>query len=267
MGSILCPCSFAGIPFILSLVISSQACTAVGHTQEHGCRAGEVQVSVGSQKLILMRIPAGKFQMGSSAGEEDERPVHWVTIGHDFWMGKYTVTQAQFKAVMGRNPSNWKRPNTPVEQVRWDDVQTFLSRVNAMQTNFKFRLPTEAEWEYACRAGTIGERYGPLKKIAWYGSPFFGSVHPVGQKEPNAFGLYDMLGNVGEWCQDWFGPYSAEDQTDPQGPRSGTGRVVRGGGYWNTAYACRAAWREGPYGAGYCHMSLGFRVAAVLGTP
>jgi formylglycine-generating enzyme required for sulfatase activity len=238
----------------------------LGHSQRNGNRVGDVQMNVGTQELILVRIPAGKFRMGSSAGEEEERPMHTVTISHDFWMGKYAVTQAQFQAVVGRNPSNWKHPNNPVEQVTWDNVQTFLSKVNAMQNVFKFRLPTEAEWEYACRAGTTAERYGPLKKIAWYGSPFFGRVHPVGQKEPNAFGLYDMLGNASQWCQDWFGPYSAEDQIDPQGPKSGVGRVVRGSVYWSTAQACRAAWRAG-YEPGYCYMSLGFRIVAVARMP
>jgi len=244
-----------------------QCSNPVEPTQGHGNRVGEVQVNVGTQKLILVRIPAGKFQMGSLAGEEHEKPVHTVTIGHDFWMGKYAVTQAQFEEVVGWNPSNWKRTNNPVEQVRWDDVQTFISRVNAMQNDFMFRLPTEAEREYACRAGTTAERYGPLKKIAWYGSPFFGSVHPVGLKHPNAFGLYDMLGNITEWCQDWFGPYSAEDQVDPQGPPSGAGRVVRGGNYWSPSRSCRAAWRAGPYDQGYCYMSLGFRVVAVARIP
>jgi len=227
----------------------------------------EVQVSVGAEKVTLVRIPAGTFRMGSTAEEDSERPVHVVTISHVFWMGKFTVTQAQYETVMGRNPANWKRPDNPVEQVRWDDVQAFISKINSLQENFEFRLPTEAEWEYSCRAGTKGETYGPLKKIAWYGSPFFGKVHPVGQKDPNPFGLYDMLSNVTQWCQDWYGPYSAEDETDPQGPVSGEGRVTRGCSYLSDMHACRATRRGGPHPPRYCHRSLGFRLVAIERKP
>lgn len=223
----------------------------------------EIQINLKTVKLILVRIPAGTFQMGSVEGEPTERPVHRVTITHDFWMGKFTVTQAQYEAVVGKNPSNWKRSDNPVERVRWEDTQDFISKINVLQDGFRFRLPTEAEWEYACRAGTTAETYGPLNEIAWYGSPLFGKTHPVGQKQPNAFGLYDMLGNVLEWCQDWFGPYSVEAQVDPEGPPSGKGQVARGGAYLADAKACRAATRIGPIPPRYSHPSLGFRVVAV----
>lgn len=220
-------------------------------------------ISLGQTVLVMVRISPGKFKMGSVYGEENESPVHNVSITRYFWMGMFPVTQTQYKEIMGENPSNWKEPDAPVEQVRLIDVQEFIMKLNARQDRFLFRLPTEAEWEYACRAGTSDERYGPLNKIAWYGHAFWGRTHPVGQKEPNAFGLFDMLGNVSEWCQDWFGPYSPGDQTDPLGPPSGEGYVARSGGYCDSAYACRAAWRGGAYQPRYSHQSLGFRVVAV----
>jgi formylglycine-generating enzyme required for sulfatase activity len=237
----------------------------IAHKIENGSLAiVEIKSRIGSLEISMVRIPAGTFRMGSSAGAENEKPIHTVTLSHAFWMGKYPVTQAQFEAVMGRNPSNWKRPDNPVNQVTWDDAQAFVARLNTQQDGFVFHLPTEAEWEYACRAGTTGETYGNLKNIAWYGHAMFGSIHPVGQKAPNAFGLYDMLGNVVQWCQDFFGPYSADDQTDPQGPTSGELRLVRGGSFIDSKSACRAPLRR-HYAAGYRYRDLGFRVVAIEG--
>jgi formylglycine-generating enzyme required for sulfatase activity len=209
----------------ISLALSIAGCVSPRRTIAEGVVQPTVQgisaleIKAGSAKLILAKLPAGSFQMGSTSGDGKEGPVHAVIISHDFWMGKYTVTQAQFEAVMGRNPSNWKHPDNPVNQVTWDDAQAFVGKLNALQDRYMFRLPTEAEWEYACRAGTTGETYGDLNKIAWYGHAIFGSIHPVGQKAPNGFGLYDMLGNVSQWCQDMYAPYSPGGQGDPRGQR------------------------------------------------
>jgi len=234
-------------------------------------KANEVAIDLGPSKIILVHIPAGTFWMGSEKGAQNERPVHQVTIRHNFWMGKFTITQAQYEAVTGKNPSRWKKPDNPVNNVSWNDANLYLQKLNLMNRAFEFRLPTESEWEYACRAGTKGETYGPLNKIAWYGNPLFGKVHPVGLKEPNAFGLYDMLGNVSEYCQDWYKPYSKEAQVDPKGsppvldpigfPIPGEGPLIRGGSFLHFASDCRAA-RRFLVPPGYRHFSCGFRVVA-----
>jgi hypothetical protein len=203
--------------------------------------AHEIQVCIGNTNFNLVRIPAGKFKMGSAEGDVSERPVHDVIISNDFWMGKFTITQSQYYSIMARNPGNWKNPNNPINQVTWYDANNFISRLNVLQNGLDFSLPTEAEWEFACKAGITGETYGTLNKIAWYGNSMFGAVHVVGQKEPNAFGLYDMLGNVSEWCQDFYGPYLAEGQTDPHGPLFGKLRIVRGGSYISSKKYCRAS--------------------------
>jgi formylglycine-generating enzyme required for sulfatase activity len=171
-------------------------------------------VELTKSRLIIVKVPAGTFRMGSdqvihaddawnpcsacSPRNEVERPVHQVTISKDFWMGQFDVTQKQWQDVMGNNPSfNLAAgPDAPVEQVSWRDVQSFLAKANAMQDAWMVRLPTEAEWEYAARAGSTGETYGPLEETAWYKDNSGRTTHPVGQKKPNAFGLYDMLGNV-----------------------------------------------------------------------
>ena len=174
------------------------------------------------------------------------RPVHQVTITRDFWMGKFPVTQGQWQAVMGGNPSYFRNigPDAPVDSVNFRDVQVFLAKVNATQSRWTVRLPTEAEWEYASLAGTTGATYGPLDRIAWYRANSGSSTHPVGQKAANAFGLYDMLGNVWDWCQDWFAPYTSVAVFDPQGPSTGDRRVTGGGCYYCDAVHERAARRN-----------------------
>ena len=164
-----------------------------------------------------------------------------MTITKPFYLGKYEVTQEQWEAVMGSNPSNFKGPKNPVEQVSWDDCQEFLDKLNAKAggQGGKFVLPTEAQWEYACRAGStgkfcFGDDEKQLGEYAWYDENSDSKTHPVGEKKPNAWGLYDMHGNVWEWCQDWYGAYGAEAVDDPSGPTTGSGRVFRGGG-WNNA--------------------------------
>lgn len=203
------------------------------------------QVVVAGVTFEFVQIPAGEFMMGSTNGRDDERPVHRVRISRAFEMCKYQVTQAQWEAVMGNNPSHFKGPDRPVERVSWDDTQEFIKKLNQNDSKYQYRLPTEAEWEYACRAGTAGNYAGRIDRMAWYGSGAGGETHPVGKKKPNKWGLYDMHGNVWEWCQDWYdrGYYAQSPDTDPQGPTSGSARVTRGGGWYLRAMGCRSAGR------------------------
>ncbi len=212
----------------------------------------------GAKPLEMVHIPAGTFTMGSpsteSGRDSDEGPQHQVTITKDFYLGKYEVTQAQWEAVMGSNPSSsyGVRPNYPVYNVSWNDCQSYIEKLNQMGQG-TFRLPTEAEWEYACRAGTQTRFYWgddpnetQIKDYAWYdGNNSPSGTKEVGLKIPNAFGLYDMSGNVWEWCSDWYGSYPSGSVVDPVGPYSGSHRVNRGGDWGSNAQACRSASRGG----------------------
>ncbi|HEY3322437.1 MAG TPA: formylglycine-generating enzyme family protein [Planctomycetota bacterium] len=178
---------------------------------------------------------------------DNERPSHEVTLTQPFYMGKYPVTQEQYQQVIGTNPSSFKGKDNPVEQVSWDDSVEFCKRASE-KTGQAVRLPTEAEREYACRAGTRTKYYSgdteeDLKRVGWYAGNSGGTTHPVGQKEPNAVGLYDMHGNVWEWCSDWYEPYKPEPTVDPQGPSEGQRRVVRGGSWRLNLRYCRSAYR------------------------
>jgi formylglycine-generating enzyme required for sulfatase activity len=183
-------------------------------------------------------------------------------------MGETEVTQAQWKAIMGTNPGLFQGdPNQPVEQVWWDDVQTFIRKLNEKEGISLYRLPTEAEWEYAARAGTttaysFGDDASVLDQYAWYKDNAGEKTHPVAQLKPNAWGLYDMHGNVWEWVQDWYQRYRAEAVTDPQGPTSGTHRSRRGGAWNNLAQICRSANRYSV--TGYRDDFLGFRLMRTL---
>jgi formylglycine-generating enzyme required for sulfatase activity len=187
--------------------------------------------------MEFISIPPGEFVMGCSQGDGEcddaERPAHRARITKGFEIGKYEVTQAQWEAVMGSNPSEFKGADRPVENVSWEDAQQFLSRLNARGDGYRYRLPTEAEWEYAARAGTTGKYYGELDEIAWYDGNSGGRTHPVGQKKPNAWGVYDMSGNVWEWCSDWYDEnyYGNSPGADPRGPASGQARSLRGGSW------------------------------------
>jgi formylglycine-generating enzyme required for sulfatase activity len=222
-----------------------------------GAAASLAEEKTNSLGMEFVLIPAGSFTMGadenSEAANDWETPAHLVTISRPFYLAKYEATQAQWEAVMGDNPSKFKGPDNPVEQVSWEDVQEFIRKLNQKEGTDKYRLPTEAEWEYAARAGTtgaysFGDEAEALEAYAWYGEDAYsGSAHPVGQKEPNGWGLYDMHGNVWEWVQDWYDEnyYAGSPATDPQGPPSGSSRVDRGGGWSNTAGSCRSAIRLG----------------------
>jgi formylglycine-generating enzyme required for sulfatase activity len=191
-------------------------------------------LAVNGVSMEFVTIPAGEFQMGSESGDRDERPAHQVRITKAFEMGNYEVTQAQWEAVMGNNPSHFKGADRPVDSVSWEDAQEFLSKLNARNDDYRYRLPTEAEWEFAARAGTTADNAGHLDSVAWYSSNSGGQTHSVGEKQANGWGLYDMLGNVGEWCQDWYDEnyYRNSPAVDPRGPSSGSLRVLRGGS-WN----------------------------------
>ena len=205
-------------------------------------------------------ISGGEFYMGADNWDLDEKPVHKVFVD-GFWMGKNEVTQGQWQAVMESNPSYFKNGYTyPVEQVSWKDAQDFIRRLNAKSVT-KFRLPTEAEWEYASRAGTSWDSYSSLNDIGWGKVNSGGTTHPIGQKRPNSFGLYDMLGNVWEWCQDLYGNYSGEYARNPVGPPfGGDNRIIRGGSYRSDAQYLRSASRNSSMDSmKYNH--LGFRLA------
>ncbi len=237
-------------------------------TVDGGPRPGTLVVELGSRRdrvrLELCRVPAGTFRMGS----EREEPIHAVTLTRDFHLGKYPVTQAQWAAVMGANPSAFEGPDRPVEQVSWDDCQAFVERLGAAG-EWTFRLPTEAEWEYACRAGSagtfcFGDDERRLGDYAWYAANSGAETHPVGRKRPNAWGLHDMHGNVWEWCQDFWGDYGADPVTDPQGAAPGlvSARVFRGG-CWRGGADFAASAHRGGRGARYRDPAVGVRLVCV----
>lgn len=190
-------------------------------------------------KFEFVSIPAGEFVMGCSPRDnqcsEPEKPPHKIRISNAFELAKYEVTQAMWASVMGNNPSKFKSnsPDRPVEQVSWNDVHEFLRRLNQRGDGYRYRLPTEAEWEYAARAGTVEATAGDPDRLAWFGGNSGGQTHPVGQKEPNLWGLYDMLGNVSEWVEDRQDDsfYTNSPPADPRGPAIGQFRVLRGGSW------------------------------------
>ena len=206
-------------------------------------------------KLVL--IHAGSFAM-SSPKEEVERQrdetLHEVTISKSYYLGVHEVTQAQYEKVMGNNPSNFKGAKNPVEMVSWGESVSFCNKLSELPeekaAGREYRLPTEAEWEYAYRAGSttaycFGDSAETLEEYAWFGEGPAGTTHPVGEKKANRWGLYDMHGNIWEWCQDWYGDYPSNAATDPYGPNEDSSRVVRGGNWLFGAGHCRSAHRYG----------------------
>ena len=218
--------------------------------------------------IAMVYVSGGTFTMGATSeqgsdAENDEKPAHSVTLS-GYYIGKYEVTQELWKAVMGSNPSYFKGDNLPVENVSWNDVQEFLRKLNAM-TGKRYRLPTEAEWEFAARGGNSSRGYkysgsNSLGSVAWYYDNSGGRTHAVGTKSPNELGIYDMSGNVREWCQDWYGSYSSSSQRNPKGPNSGSSRVNRGGGWDFNAWSCRVSVRYS-HAPGSRISNLGFRLA------
>ena len=218
----------------------------------------------------MVYVQGGTFMMGATAEQgsdawDSEKPAHQVTLS-SFSIGRYEVTQEEWQTVMGSNPSEFKGSRKPVEQVSWNDCKSFISKLNSI-TGKNFRLPTEAEWEFASRGGIKSQGYkysgsNNLNSVAWYNDNSGNTTHDVGQKSPNELGIYDMSGNVWEWCQDWYdiNYYSSSPQTNPTGPSSGSRRVVRGGSWNFIARSCRVSGRDGS-SPGSRGGGLGFRLA------
>ena len=268
----------AGMAASLACLLAVNVAWALSDPDDHV--SGEEAIFGG---MPFVWIPAGTFIMGSSESQQDrisnkgrldrlshEAPKHRVTLTHGFWMGKYEVTQAQWMKVMGSNPSYFTGDeNLPVEQVSWDDITQpggFLDRLNRANPGTKFRLPTEAEWEYACRAGTTTRfywgddpGYREIEEHAWYNGNSGNTTHRVGQKTPNAWGLFDMSGNVWEWCQDWYGLYAARASFDPWKPSISDSRVLRGGCWVNHGRYCRSSERYGEH-PGNRNYGIGLRL-------
>jgi formylglycine-generating enzyme required for sulfatase activity len=258
----------------------------VAYSQASGPPA-ESKTITNSIGMKLVLIPAGEFLMGSDKGDDpdafdDEQPRHRVRITRPFYLGLTEVTQGQYRAVTGQNPSNFKGSNDlPVEQVSWNDAIAFcnkLSELEGLRPYYQFgagaesdgegyRLPTEAEWEYACRAGnparySFGADPAGLGDYAWFDGNSGKQTHPVGQKRPNAFGLFDMHGNVYEWCWDGYDAkyYEQSPTDDPRGPSGPSGRVIRGGSWGYYPRLARSADRNG-FAPGLRNILLGFRLA------
>jgi formylglycine-generating enzyme required for sulfatase activity len=220
--------------------------------------------------LAVRWIPSGRFTMGSPTSEPDrssEEVQHEVVLTRGFFLAETECKQGQWEKVMGGNPSSFKGSEQPVEQVSWGEAEEYCRKLTAKQRaegkladGWEWRLPTEAEWEYAARAGTAGARYGDLDTIAWHRGNSGSQTHPVKQKKANAWGLYDTMGNVLEWCSDWYGGYPTGSVIDPTGPSSGSFRVLRGGSWGFVARGARSAYR-GWSGPGYRRYDLGFRPA------
>ena len=255
---------------------ASKRAAATKAASEEARRSAEAVID----GMEFVWVPAGEFRMGSRSSEafDNERPRTRVRISRGFWLGKYEVTEGQWEAVMGKDPSTSYGnpsvhygcgPDCAVVGVSWDEVQEFIDRLNARSIGARYRLPTEAEWEYTARAGTSGDRYAQgLDAVAWnednqlgYGDnrQHSSGPHPVGRKAPNVWGLHDMLGNASEWVEDWYGRYPGGSVNDPRGPASGSNRVVRGC-HWNSgARECRVSFRY--YSApDYGNLTNGFRL-------
>ena len=233
---------------------------------------------VGGESIQLKWIAPGSFQMGSNDGDSDEKPVHRVTLTKGYWLGETELTQGQWQSMMSSNPSYFKGSNLPVEMVSWNDAIEFCRKLTEREraagrlpAGLSYTLPTEAQWEYACRAGTttrysFGDSKRQLKEYANYEvTPRYGdkATAPVGSFKPNGWGLYDMHGNVYEWCLDWYDDYPSESVVDPSGASSGSFRVFRGGSLFNDARYCRSAIRF-RYSPGYRFNYLGFRLALTI---
>ena len=275
---------------VVLLPIAATACNRVSKLIEPGNALQELAVDLGDGvKLEMVLIPAGEYMMGSGESTQDiaafqknttgvdvpseafngEHPQHRVRITKPFYLGKYEVTQEQWEAVMGSNPSEFKGAKNPVEQVSWENCRDFLNKLNEKVGGKpgKFVLPTEAQWEYACRAGSttrfcFGDDANQLRQYAYYGCEQSFTTHRVGEKKPNAFGLYDMHGNVFEMCQDWYSDdyFSKSPTDDPIGPDFGTDRVCRGGSWLYEALYSRSAVRR-RVKPDFLHHGSGFRVS------
>ena len=264
---------------IINLVPNTQYYVRAYATNEIGTSYGEERCfttlddpkktfNVNGVSFTMIAVEGGTFQMGATSeqgsdADNDEKPVHSVTLS-DYYIGETEVTQELWQAVMGSNPSNFSgNPHRPVEYVSWNDCQEFITKLNEL-TGKNFRLPTEAEWEYAARGGNKSKGYkysgsNTIGDVAWYDGNSGSRTHDVKTKQANELGIYDMSGNVWEWCQDWYGSYSSNSQTNPTGPSSGSYRVLRGGSWFSLAGSCRVSDRNSNYPDGR-YFSGGFRL-------
>jgi len=252
--------------FMAGVALLTMVCFATYSMAQKKGSETSISPTIGAKFVF---VPAGSFTMGSPAGEygrgDDERQ-HQVTISKPFYLQTTEVTQGQWQQVMGNNPSYFKHcgADCPVEQISWNDVQEFIRKLNSQEGVDRYRLPTEAQWEYAARAGTTtkfhtGNSSEALSRAGWYSGNSGSRTHPVGQKTSNAWGLYDMSGNVREWVQDWVGNYPSGSVTDPEGPSSGSSRVGRGGSWYSGVRGCRSAGRYDVVPSER-RFSLGFRL-------
>lgn len=269
-------CFVSAIVFVL-LGAMLTACPPGGEGEGEG--ETETITLRGGVSLVMRWIPAGTFMMGRNPGEAGSSPVedprHSVALSSGFWLGIYEVTKAQWEAVMRSEPWSGKLDvlddaDSPAVYISWNDAQDFITALNS-QTGLSFRLPTEAEWEYACRAGTTTRFFWgddpsltAISSCAWWKSNAADAsaayAHVAGQRQPNAWGLYDMSGNAVEWCEDRYGPYSAGSVTDPTGPLAGTSRILRGGSFYTDSFTCRSANRGQGDPAASENASFGFRI-------
>ena len=252
---------------MLDFTLAKETPKALPQLVPDASSTGNQTFTVNGVSFTMIAVKGGTFTMGATSEQDSDaynwaEPKHQVTLS-DYYIGETEVTQELWKAVMGSNPSNFFGTNLPVEMVNWYDCQTFITKLNQL-TGKNFRLPTEAEWEYAARGGQKSRGYkyagsNALSDVAWYRDNSSSKTHPVKQKQANELGLYDMSGNVWEWCQDWSGSYSSNAQTNPTGPSSGSYRVYRGGSWNYAAFLCRVASRYGS-SPDTRYYYLGFRV-------
>ncbi len=260
--------------------------TLFWHPQIEGLPNGNWQFTIAAKSWNFILVEGGTFRMGSNDGNSDEKPIHEVAIS-SFWLSKYQVTQKEWQEVMGSNPSRFKGNNLPVEQISWHDAIEYCNKRsikegltpcysgsgNNVTCNWNadgYRLPTEAEWEYAARGGNKSKGYkysgsNRLGDVAWYDSNSGSKTHPVGQKSPNELGIYDMSGNVWEWCWDWYDSsyYNKSPKRDPRGATSGQYRLLRGGSWLFNVINCRVAYRS-YYTPTNRYRSIGFRVSRAI---
>ena len=234
-----------------AIVVLGLACAAALELSSCGGTRASASATSGNARsgsvpeMSFVRIPSGTFEMGSD-GSFDMQPIHSVTITRDFELEATEVTQAQWRAVMGNDPAHFPGDDRPVEMVSWNDAQAFIRRLNQLDPGKGYRLPTEAEWEYACRAGSTDQGWGSVDDVAWWHRNSEEQTHPVGERQANAWGLYDMLGNVWEMTSDWKDPYPNGPVTDPAGPAHGYYKVIRGGSWFDVPAAANAAFRASP---------------------